>query len=78
MATPALAFVQIANECEAEGLTPRNAERVGAELAKSFGVHPDEVGIMKVEGANLMFVYPARFHNMGSIPMNTIELPTNE
>ena len=71
MATPAIAFAQLATEFEAEGLNPKNAERLGLELAKTFSVHPDEVGIMKVEGANLVFVYPARFHNMGSIPVNT-------
>jgi len=36
MATPAIAFAQIATECEVEGLTPKNAERIGLEMAKSF------------------------------------------
>ena len=71
MATPILAFAQIANECEAEGLSPKNGERIAGELAKTFGVQPDEVGIMRVEKASLVFVYPAKLHNVGSIPLNT-------
>lgn len=72
MATPALAFVQLAHECEADGLTPRNAERIAAELAKTFTVQGGEVGIMRVERQNLIFSYPAKLHNVGSIPLNTI------
>ena len=71
MATPALAFVQLANECEAEGLTPKNAERIGAELAKTFSVQGNEVGILRVEKVNLVFCYPSKLHNVGSIPLNT-------
>src|SRR5215467_9588697 len=71
MSTPALAFVQLANECEPDGLSPRNAERIGAEMAKTFGVQASEVGIMRVEKANLVFCYPIKLHNVGSIPLNT-------
>ncbi len=71
MATPAIAFVQLANECEAEGLTPKNAERIAAELAKTFSVKGDEVGILRVERQNLVFCYPVKLHNIGSIPLNT-------
>ncbi len=71
MATPILAFAQIANECEAEGLSPKNGERIAGELAKTFGVQPDEVGILRIEKASLVFVYPSKLHNVGSIPMNT-------
>jgi hypothetical protein len=71
MATPALAFAQIANECEVEGLTPKNAERIGLEMAKVFQVQPNEVGIMRLEKQNLVFAYPSRLHNVGSIPLNT-------
>lgn len=71
MATPALAFAQLANEFEAEGLTPKNAERIGQELAKTFGVKEDEIGILRIEKANLIFCYPAKLHNIGSIPLNT-------
>ena len=71
MATAALPFAQIANECEHDGLTPKNAERIGRELARSFGVKEDEVGIMRIERQNLIFAYPAKLHNVGSIPLNT-------
>lgn len=70
MATAALPFAQIANDCEAEGLTPKNAERIGHELAKTFGVKDDEVGILRIEKQNLVFCYPAKLHNVGSIPLN--------
>ena len=56
MATPVVAFAQLATECEADGLTPKHAERIGAELAKTFGVQPHEIGIMKVAGQNLVFM----------------------
>src|SRR6266404_3338056 len=71
MATPAAAFAQIATDCEAEGLTPKNGEKIGQEIAKAFNVQADEVGIMRVHKANLSFVYPAKLHNVGSIPLNT-------
>lgn len=71
MATPILAFAQIATECEAEGLSPKNGERIGGELAKTFGVQPDEVGLMRLEKSSLVFVYPSKLHNVGSIPLNT-------
>src|SRR5512140_960828 len=71
MATAALPFAQIATECEAEGLTPKNAERIGHELAKTFNVKADEVGILRIEKQNLVFCYPSKLHNVGSIPLNT-------
>jgi hypothetical protein len=71
MATAALAFTQIANECEAEGLTPKNAERIGLEIAKTFQLQADEVGILRLEKQNLVFMYPVKLHNVGSIPLNT-------
>jgi hypothetical protein len=71
MATPALPFAQLATECEAEGLSPKNAEKIGHELARVFGVKEDEVGILRIEKHNLVFCYPAKLHNVGSIPLNT-------
>ncbi|HUK87592.1 MAG TPA: hypothetical protein VLT85_08005 [Terriglobales bacterium] len=71
MATPVMAFASISNECEAEGLSPKNGERIGHELAKVFSVHPEEVAILRVSGQNLGFVYPARLGQVGSIPLNT-------
>src|SRR5262245_29982378 len=72
MATPVAAFAHIANECEQEGLTPKNSERIGQEIAKTFNLQPDEVGILKLEKQRLMFVYPSRLHMVGTIPMNTV------
>lgn len=71
MATAAMAFGQIATECEADGLTPKNGEKIAAEIAKTFNVKPDEVAILRLEKTNLVFVYPAKLHNVGSIPLNT-------
>ena len=71
MATPALPFAQLASECEAEGLSPQNAEKIGHQLAKLFGVKEDEVGILRIEKHNLVFCYPVKLHNVGSIPLNT-------
>jgi transcriptional regulator with GAF, ATPase, and Fis domain len=71
MATPVIAFSQLATEFEAEGLTPHNVERLGAELAKTFSVHADEVAILKLEKNLMVFVYPTKLHQVGSIPMNT-------
>jgi hypothetical protein len=71
MATPALIFAQLATECEAEGLNLKNAERIGHQLARTFGVKEDEVGILRIEKHNLVFCYPVKLHNVGSIPLNT-------
>lgn len=71
MATPALPFAQLATECEAEGLSPQNAEKIGHQLAKTFGVKEDEVGILRIEKQHLVFCYPVKLHNVGSIPLNT-------
>jgi hypothetical protein len=71
MATPALLFAQLATECEAEGLSPKNAEKIGHELARIFGVKEDEVGILRIEKQHLVFCYPVKLHNVGSIPLNT-------
>jgi hypothetical protein len=73
MATPAAAFTQLASDCEAGGLNPKNAERIGRELARTFAVKEDEVGILRIEKQNLMFVYPIKLHNVGSIPLNTTQ-----
>ena len=40
-------------------------------LAQVFGVKQDEVGILRLEHKNLVFCYPARLHDVGSIPLNT-------
>ena len=71
MATPALAFAQLANDCEADGLSAENANRIAEELSKTFNVHTDEVAILRLEKTNLRFVYPSKLGNVGSIPLNT-------
>jgi hypothetical protein len=71
MATPAIAFAQLANDCESGGLSTENVARIVAELSKTFNVHNDEVAILKLEKTNLRFIYPAKLANVGSIPLNT-------
>ena len=70
MATPVIAFAQLANECEADGLTTKNADKIGSELAKTFNVQPDEVAVLKVDKLSLLFAYPTKLGHMGSIPVN--------
>jgi hypothetical protein len=70
MATPVLAFTQLANECEAEGLAHKNAEKIGAELAKTFQVQSDEVAVLKVDKLTLQFAYPTKLGHIGTIPIN--------
>jgi hypothetical protein len=71
MATPVLAFAQLANEIEKEGLNAKNGERVAAEIAKVFNVKEDEVGILRMDRMMLSFVFPAKLSTVGSIPVNT-------
>lgn len=71
MATPAIGLAQVAKECAGEGLTSVNAQRLAKELAKSFSVQIDEVGILRLEKQQLVFVYPAKLAGVGTIPLNT-------
>lgn len=71
MATPVLAFAQLANEIEKVGLSGKNGERVATEIAKAFGVKDDEVAILRLDKQMLSFIYPARLATVGSIPVNT-------
>ncbi len=71
MATPVMAFANLANECEKEGMTTRNGDRIAAELSKAFNVHADEVAILRVESGNLLFCFPDKLQHIGSIPVNT-------
>lgn len=71
MASPVIAFSQMANEIEADGMNPDHAERVAGELAKTFSVQLDEVAIMKVDKNQLAFLYPSKLGQVGSIPLNT-------
>ena len=70
MATPVLAFANLANELEKDGLNPKNSERLGAELAKTFGVKEDEVAVLHVVGPTLKFLYPLKLSQIGSLPIN--------
>ncbi len=68
--TPA-SLAQLVTECQTEGLTTPNAERIAVELAAQFDVRRDEVGILRVEKDSLLFVYPTPLQNVGRIPLNT-------
>ncbi|HEY6306772.1 MAG TPA: GAF domain-containing protein [Candidatus Angelobacter sp.] len=63
-------FAQIAAACEAEGLTLQSGEKIASALAAEFKVGPDEVGILRLEADSLVFVYPAKLHDVGRIPLN--------
>ena len=71
MATPASALAQLATSCEKEGLTPFNGEKLAHAIAQQFKLREDEVAILRVEETRLTFVYPAKLHDVGHIPLNT-------
>jgi hypothetical protein len=71
MATAATAVVQLANELESAGLTAYSGEKIANHLAKMFSIRPDEVGILKLVDDRLVFIYPAKLHDVGSIPLTT-------
>jgi len=68
---PITTVPQVANECEAEGLTLANCEKLAQMLAKSFNVTAEEVALLKLNGKLLGFVYPEKLKQVGSIPLNT-------
>jgi hypothetical protein len=45
-------------------------ERLCAELAKLFGVRRTEVGMLRVEGDLLRFLYPTELQSAGCIPLS--------
>jgi hypothetical protein len=55
-----------------EVLLGRNCtlDRISAELAKLFGVRCTEVGILRLEGDLLRFLYPAELQSAGRIPIS--------
>ena len=71
MSTSAAAIVQLASDCEPEGLTTQNSEKIALELAKIFGVQQEEVGMLRLEKESLVFVHPVKLHNVGRIPLNS-------
>lgn len=70
MAASSSPLAQLAAACEADGLTVKNGERIAAALAAEFRVRVEEVGILRVENESLVFVHPAKLHNVGKIPLN--------
>jgi hypothetical protein len=69
--TPVAVFTKLASQCEAEGLSSANCEQIASELARTFGVHDDEVALLKVQdGAHLVFVYPPKLAHVGIIPLS--------
>ncbi len=71
MSTFAPALAQLAIDCESEGLTVKNSEKIAVELAKFFNVQQDEIGILRLDKESLLFVHPAQLHNVGRIPLNS-------
>ncbi|HWZ45790.1 MAG TPA: hypothetical protein VNW97_20115 [Candidatus Saccharimonadales bacterium] len=71
MSTPSSAVAQIAKQCEPAGMTAENGALIASELAKTFAVKDDEVGMLCLEKDSLVFVYPAKLHNVGRIPLNS-------
>ena len=71
MATYVPAITRLASDCESEGLTVANSEKIAVELAKAFAVRPEEVGILRLESDSLVFVHPAKLQNAGRIPLNS-------
>jgi hypothetical protein len=45
-------------------------DRLCAELAKLFGVRRTEIGMLRLDGELLRFLYPAELHSAGSIPIS--------
>ena len=69
MTTSPSPLAQLAAACEAEGLTPKNGEKIAAVLAAEFKVRLEEVGILRLDNDSLVFVHPAKLHNVGRIPL---------
>jgi hypothetical protein len=70
LATTAPGLHQLAEECAVGGLSKENAERIAAELSKSFQVHDDEIAIFRLQNSQLNFVFPTRLSTVGMIPLN--------
>lgn len=70
MSTSSSPLTQLAAACEAEGLTAQNGEKIAAVLAGQFKVQPEDVGILRLENESLVFVHPAKLHDVGRIPLN--------
>jgi len=69
LASSTLPFTQLGDQCQAAGLTPENTARIAGELSRRFGVHDDEVAMLKLEQNQLRFIYPPQLSNVGMIPL---------
>ena len=70
MAASTLPFNQQNDQCQASGLTTENTAKIAGQLSRSFGVHDDEVAILKLEQNQLKFIYPLQLENVGMIPLS--------
>ena len=70
MASSTVSFDQLAEQCQEEGLNATNVLRIATDLARSFGVHDDEVAILQIETNQLKFLHPAKLANVGMIPLS--------
>jgi transcriptional regulator with GAF, ATPase, and Fis domain len=70
MATTSSPLTQLAAACEAEGLTAENGEKIAAVLAAQLRVEPEDIGILRLESESLVFVHPAKLHDVVRIPLN--------
>lgn len=48
-----------------------SAKQLCAELASVFGIDITEVGLLRLDGPNLRFVFPAELQDAGSIPISS-------
>lgn len=71
MAASAPTITQLLSDCEKEGLTVPNGEKIAIGLAKIFGVQQEEVGLLKLEKESLVFVHPPKLNKVGRIPLNS-------
>lgn len=71
MPATAVDFERVVDECRAGGLSEENIKRVAQTVADAFGVRHHEVGILRVEGPWLVFLYPFKLRNVAAIPLNS-------
>ncbi|MGE0407333.1 MAG: hypothetical protein AB7O65_13640 [Candidatus Korobacteraceae bacterium] len=64
------ALLHLAAEIQAFGFNPENGARLGKEIGALFGLQGHEVGILRLEGENLVFCHPAILQKAGSVPLN--------
>ena len=71
MPATAVDFERVVEECRGGGLSEENVKRVAQVVADAFGVRHHEVGILRVEGPWLVFLYPFKLRNVAAIPLNS-------